>query len=406
VTSSTAPFDAIIVGGGPAGSRCARVLVRGGLRVAVIDRRRFPRVKLCAGWLSPPVWDALELARREYTGGLWPWRRCHVQYRGERHSVAARGDLIRRWEFDHFLLRRSGTTVIDGHAVAAFERTDGLWTVDRAYTARWLVDAGGTNCPVARKLFPNKPDHPVVAQERELEGDAAEIAAARVAADGEPELLLHDDLGGYSWNVPKGAWLNIGTGTAAAKQVLSAWAAARGFFLDSGHVPASARESLQHMEGHSYYLFDPVHPDACHRDGAFLVGDALGLAHPFTAEGILPAVVSGRLCAEAILAGSPAEYRSRLAKHPTIRDYALTRTILRALIRLRRRRHAPARSPVGWGASPPREALPGCSAAVLSREAASCAHSSSSGEIRRRSREHSHQGPYAHVGQSGGAHGA
>ena len=345
MTPGTTPFDAIIVGGGPAGSACARVLVRGGLRVAVVDRRRFPRVKLCAGWLSPPVWDVLELARGDYPGGLWPWRRCHVHYRGERHIVAARGDFIRRYELDDFLLRRSGATVIDGHAVQTLERADDRWIVDGAYSARWLVGAGGTTCPVARKLFPTKADRPVGAQEREFAGDAAEIAAARVGADGEPELLLHDDLGGYSWNVPKGEWLNVGTGTAAAKQVLSAWAVARGFFVDSGHVPASAREPLQHMEGHSYYLFDPAHLDACHKDGAFLVGDALGLAHPLTAEGILPAVLSGRTCAEAILAGAPAEYGARLAAHPTMRDYALTRELVRAGIALRGRLRAPARAP-------------------------------------------------------------
>ena len=347
MTPSTTAFDAIIVGGGPAGSTCARLLVRGGLRVAILDRRRFPRVKLCGGWLSPPVWDVLELARSEYRGGLWPWRRCHLQYRGELYSVPARGDFIRRWEFDEFLLRRSGATVIDGHGAAAFSRADDRWTVDGAYSARWLVGAGGTNCPVARKLFPAKPGRPVAAQERELELDAMEIAATRVGADGEPELLLHDDLGGYSWNVPKGAWLNVGTGTAAPRQVLSAWAAARSFFLDKGHLPANAREPLQRMEGHSYYLFDPAHLDTCHRDGAFLVGDALGLAHPFTAEGILPATVSGRICAEAILDGAPGEYGGRLARHPTMRDYALTRDLLRALIAQRRERHAPARMP-GW----------------------------------------------------------
>ena len=171
MTPSLTRFDAIIVGGGPAGSACARVLVRGGLRVAVIERRRFPRLKLCAGWISPPVWDVLELSRREYTGGLWPWRRCHVQYRGERHSIAARGDFIRRWEFDHFLARRGGATVIDGQAVATLDRADGMWIVDRAFAAPWLVGAGGTNCPVARTLFPSKPGKPVAVQEREFEGD-------------------------------------------------------------------------------------------------------------------------------------------------------------------------------------------------------------------------------------------
>jgi flavin-dependent dehydrogenase len=336
-------FDAIIVGGGPAGSACARVLVRGGLRVAVIDRRRFPRAKLCGGWISAPVWDVLELARHEYPGGLWPWRRCHVHYRGRTHRIAARGDFIRRMELDEFLLRRSGATVIEGHPVSFLERQDGEWVVNGIHVARWLVGAGGTNCPVARTLFPQKPGRPVAAQEREFEADAAEVAAARVGADGEPELLLHEDLGGYSWNVPKGAWLNVGTGTAAARHVRSAWAVARDFFLESGHLPPSAHAPLRTMEGHAYYLFDPAHLDAAQRDGAFLVGDALGLAHPLTAEGILPAVVSGRICAEAILDGAPLSYRFRLAAHPTFRDYALTRDLLRGMLALRPR--SPARPP-------------------------------------------------------------
>jgi menaquinone-9 beta-reductase len=342
-TSSTTAFDAIIVGGGPAGSTCARALVRRGLRVAVIDRRRFPRVKLCGGWLSPAVWEVLQLDRGEYPGGLWPWRRCHVQFRGERQTLAARGDFIRRYEFDDFLLRQSGATVIEGHAVETFGRRDGRWTVDGRYSAPWLVGAGGTHCPVVRKLFPPKPGYPVAAQERELEVGAAEIAAARIGADGEPQLLLHDDLAGYSWNVPKGSWLNVGTGTASAREVRSAWTAARSFFLGSGHVPRSAHQALQHVEGHWYYLFDPAHLDACHRDGAFLVGDALGLAHPFTAEGILPAVLSGQLCAEAILDGAPDTYRTRLESHPTMRDYALTRVLLRTAIALRGSSDGPAR---------------------------------------------------------------
>ena len=55
-------FDALIVGGGPAGSTCARTLTRAGARVAILDRAEFPRVKLCAGWLSPPFWDVIERA--------------------------------------------------------------------------------------------------------------------------------------------------------------------------------------------------------------------------------------------------------------------------------------------------------------------------------------------------------
>jgi flavin-dependent dehydrogenase len=43
-------------------------------------------------------------------------------------------------------------------------------------------------------------------------------------------------------------------------------------------------------------------------DGVVLVGDAAGLAAAASGEGILPAVISGRLAAEAILVSRTAEY--------------------------------------------------------------------------------------------------
>ncbi len=81
-------YDVLVVGGGPAGSTCARFLTRGGARVALVDRADFPRVKLCGGWLSAPIWDVLELAPTEYSGGLWRWQTCHVRYGGVNHAVA------------------------------------------------------------------------------------------------------------------------------------------------------------------------------------------------------------------------------------------------------------------------------------------------------------------------------
>ncbi len=46
-------FDVAIVGAGPAGSATATLLARRGMRVAVMDRARFPRPKPCAEYLSP-----------------------------------------------------------------------------------------------------------------------------------------------------------------------------------------------------------------------------------------------------------------------------------------------------------------------------------------------------------------
>ena len=56
--------DAIIVGGGPAGSSMARALTRAGLSVRVLDRHDFPRDKLCAGWVTPAVLTSLDHQNR------------------------------------------------------------------------------------------------------------------------------------------------------------------------------------------------------------------------------------------------------------------------------------------------------------------------------------------------------
>ena len=46
-------FDVIVVGSGPAGSVAALVLARGGARVALVDKVRFPRDKACGDLIGP-----------------------------------------------------------------------------------------------------------------------------------------------------------------------------------------------------------------------------------------------------------------------------------------------------------------------------------------------------------------
>jgi flavin-dependent dehydrogenase len=184
---------------------------------------------------------------------------------------------------------------------------------------------------------------PVGVQEHEFRADPAAVARTRLGRDGEPELFLHDDLSGYSWNVPKTDWLNVGSGTVDPKGVRAAWQIARESFRAAGHLPSDADAALDAMKGYSYYLFHPQHlrgaarVDADGKGGVYLVGDSLGLAHPITAEGILPATVSGRLLAEAIFAGAPASYRARLAAHPVLADYQRVFRLRETASALRRR---------------------------------------------------------------------
>src|SRR5512143_563478 len=205
-------YDAIIVGGGPAGSTCARTLTKAGARVAILDRAEFPRVKLCAGWLSPPFWDVIGRAPDEYPRGLWEWHACHVHYRGKQYTLPGHGWFIRRVELDHWLLHESGAELHRGTSVKDIVRGDGTWRVGEL-RAKYLVGAGGTHCPVARMLDVTRPRRPVGVQELELQTDQTAVARTRMGSDGEPELVLFDGLSGYGWNVPKSDWLNIGCGT-------------------------------------------------------------------------------------------------------------------------------------------------------------------------------------------------
>ncbi|MCH7785109.1 MAG: NAD(P)/FAD-dependent oxidoreductase [Bacteroidetes bacterium] len=324
-------YDALIVGGGPAGSTCASILVRCGMDTLLLDRANFPRVKLCAGWFSEPIWDILGISPKEYTCGLWEWNKVHINFRGRKYTIKSHGYFVRRYEFDNFLLKRSNVQTIEGHSVRQIERdSEGYWVIDNQFRARYLIGAGGSHCPVARSLFPKPENLQCGTQEREFKGDLEEIVACRSGEDGEPEILMHDDMKGYSWNVPKGHWLNVGTGTKVAREVLPAWHKARAFFEGngtSGTIPIASRPMLDKMKGHGYICFNTDHLKSCQANNVFLIGDALGLAQPMTGEGILPAVLSGKLCATAIADGVPETYAKKLRTHPIISDYRIMHAI-------------------------------------------------------------------------------
>ena len=73
--------DAIVVGGGPAGSSCAWKLREAGLDVIVLDRAKFPRCKLCAGWVTPEALSDLELDPRDYPLSLMTFDELHLNWR-------------------------------------------------------------------------------------------------------------------------------------------------------------------------------------------------------------------------------------------------------------------------------------------------------------------------------------
>ncbi len=65
--ASSAEWDAIVIGAGPAGALAARRLALAGARILLIDKKAFPRSKVCGACLNQ---DALDALRSEGLGAL------------------------------------------------------------------------------------------------------------------------------------------------------------------------------------------------------------------------------------------------------------------------------------------------------------------------------------------------
>jgi geranylgeranyl reductase family protein len=334
----TERFDVAVVGSGPAGSVAALVLARAGARVALVDKAAFPRDKACGDVVGPRgvallrdlgLEPALDTARVGDMVVVGPSGRRVLLPCFEGTDYPGHGIAVPRHGFDAWLTGKAldaGAGAVAGrveHLGQGRGGADGPGAVDvalddgRRLRADVVVGADGATSRVADAAG-------LVDPRRVLWGFAVRVYLE------EPVDLPHIVLWerehrrvfpGYGWLFPgPGGRANAGLGIGTMSDRRAGAGAVR-------LLP----EFLEHLRRLGL-VHDPGDGSGPGRLGGWLkmglvgttpaagpvllTGDAAGLVNPLQGEGIAHAMTSGRLAAEAVLAGpasAAARYRRGIA---------------------------------------------------------------------------------------------
>lgn len=340
-----ADAQAIIVGGGPAGSSTAFFLARMGLDVLVLDKARFPRDKTCSEYLSPQASRILEtmgaLPAIEASGAAQlAGMRVHAPNGATIHGEFAadhgfrghrdRGLAVRRTILDAILLDRAR------HAGARVAEESRVIDVTRDETGRvtGVITAGESKPVILRASLVVGADglRSIVGRRLGLirrSGWPRRIALVThySGVDNVPDFgEMHVDRDGYCGIAPVGNGLvNVAVVVPVSKA--AEVAVDRTEFLEDW---IATRPKLAAMFSHAERV-GPVRATGpfatsarrAWTPGAALVGDAAEFFDPFTGEGIYSALRGGELLAASAADASKAS--SGIASDAALHRYETAR---------------------------------------------------------------------------------
>ena len=310
----SALWDALVVGGGPAGAITALELARSGARVAVVERSEMPRPKPCGDCLSAAATALLrELGLLDRVLALGParltgWRivspaghACEGRFPPDPGAALA----VERRDLDATLLgaaEAAGAVLVSGRGVdverSAAGRVIGARMVDdagrsRDLRARVVVGADGLRSVVSRRLglVRRRPRLRKVSITAHGAGPVGDLDAGE----------MHVLDGGCIGIAPVGGGRFNLTLVVADRHAADLGRLGPKRFLDRWLRRAPAvgdRVDIDALDG-PFLASGPFDwpTRRVTAPGAALVGDAAGYYDPFTGQGIYRALAGGRLLA-------------------------------------------------------------------------------------------------------------
>lgn len=309
-------YDALIVGGGPAGSTAAILLSKAGWSVALIERVSFPRHKVCGEFISattlPLLFELdvgehfLALAGPEITRvGIYSGDTVVEAPMSGLHGQSGRwGRALGRDQLDHLLLesaRKAGAHIWQPYRAVSTTKNPHDWmcaiTNDgqvEELSAPVLINAGGY---LEKRPFPSA--------QRDARGDDLLAFKAHFRNLKVPDAVmpLLAFPGGYGGLVRSDGG-KVSLSCCIRRDVLQrcrkrSWERAGEAVLQ--HILRSCtglRSSFAHAKVEGNWLAaGPILPGfrSPYRNGLFMVGNTAGEAHPIIAEGISMAMQSAWL---------------------------------------------------------------------------------------------------------------
>ena len=342
-------FDAVVVGAGPAGSTAAILLSRAGWSVALVEKERFPRRKVCGECIAAsnlPLLEALGIGPA-FDAAAGPELRRVALLRGGRsiqadlpaanHERYPWGRALGRETLDTLLLeqaRATGAEVLQPWSVQALEGAPGDWRCEIR-----SVESGSTStlrCRVAIDAHGSWEALPSARRNRHGTDDAAELldfkANFRGASLGEGLLPVLSLDGGYGGMVVADGGVTTVACCIRRDRLGACRSASPGLRAGEAIEAFLRREcrgvsvALQAATRDGPWLAaGPLRPGIRVEagDGSFRIGNAAGEAHPIIGEGMSMAMQSAwLLCSHLLDAGRTGNASAAAVQADVGRRYA------------------------------------------------------------------------------------